>query len=164
MIKNERQYRITKAQAQKFEQALIDLASSTEDQRQENPILFTAQVSALQSQLDDLQEELTDYETLVNYDNEEPLVFELNSLEALPLVLIKARIAAKMSHKDLAERLGLKEQQIQRYEATEYASANLTRLLEVSQALGIKPRSGTRIMMSQFLEAMKQRSDTGITV
>lgn len=145
MIKNERQYRITKAQAQRFEQALADLTDCAEDKKQENPILFEAQRSALESQLDDLREELTEYEALTIHGNDEPLVFELNSLEALPLALIKARIATKLSQKDLAERLGLKEQQIQRYEATEYASANLARVIEVSQVLGIKLQARTGI-------------------
>jgi ribosome-binding protein aMBF1 (putative translation factor) len=145
MIKNERQYRITKAQAQRFEQALADLADCVEDKKQENPILFEAQQSALESQFDDLREELTEYEALTIHRNDEPLVFELNSLEALPLALIKARIATKLSQKDLAERLGLKEQQIQRYEATEYASANLARVIEVSQVLGMKLQSRTGI-------------------
>jgi ribosome-binding protein aMBF1 (putative translation factor) len=145
MIKNERQYRITKAQAQRFEQALVDLADCAEDKKQENPILFEAQRSALESQLDDLREELTEYEALTIHGNDEPLVFELNSLEALPLALIKARIATKLSQKDLAERLGLKEQQIQRYEATEYASANLARVIEVSQVLGMKLQARTGI-------------------
>lgn len=145
MIKNERQYRITKAQAQRFEQALTDLADGIEDKKQENPILFEAQRSALESQLDDLREELTEYEALSIHGNDEPLVFELNSLEALPLALIKARIATKLSQKDLAERLGLKEQQIQRYEATEYASANLARVIEVSQVLGMKLQARTGI-------------------
>jgi DNA-binding XRE family transcriptional regulator len=107
--------------------------------------LFEAQVSALQSQLDDLQEELTEYEALTNYENDQLLVFELNSLDALPMALIKARVAAKLSLKDLAERLGLKEQQIQRYEATKYASANLERAIEVSQVLGIKLQARTEI-------------------
>jgi ribosome-binding protein aMBF1 (putative translation factor) len=138
MIKNERQYRITKAQAQKFEQALAELENCTEDKKQENPILFETQMSALESQLEDLREELQEYESLTTHVNNEPLVFELNSLEALPLALIKARIATKLSQKDLAERLGLKEQQIQRYEATEYASANLARVIEISQVLGLK--------------------------
>lgn len=62
----------------------------------------------------------------------------LYSLSELPATLIKARIAAKLSQKALAERLGLKEQQIQRYEATEYASANLARVIEVSEMLGLK--------------------------
>ena len=55
----------------------------------------------------------------------------------LPTVLIKARIAQGLSQKDLAERLGLQEQQIQRYEATDYASASLTRIREVVSALGV---------------------------
>lgn len=138
MIKNERQYRITKAQSQKFEQALAELAKCAEDKKQENSILFEAQMSAVESQLEDLREELKEYDALKTHANNEPLILELNSLEALPLALIKARIATKLSQKDLAELLGLKEQQIQRYEATEYASANLARVIEVSQVLGLK--------------------------
>jgi ribosome-binding protein aMBF1 (putative translation factor) len=140
MIKNERQYRITKAQAQKFKQALADLESSAEEKRQENPILFEAQRSALESQLDDLREELGEYEALMVHGNDTSPEFEIKSLKALPELLIKARIVAKLSQKDLAERLGLKEQQIQRYEATEYASANFARIVDVSQILGIELR------------------------
>ena len=61
---------------------------------------------------------------------------ELSVVAELPSVLIKARIAQGLSQKDLAERLGLQEQQIQRYEATDYASASLTRIKEVVSALG----------------------------
>jgi DNA-binding XRE family transcriptional regulator len=148
MIKNERQYRITKAQAQKFEQAIAELTAVAQDKKQENPILFETQVSAIESQLADLQEELNEYEALTNRSGDEPLIFELDSLAALPLALIKARIATKLSQKDLAERLGLKEQQIQRYEATEYASANLARVIEISQILGIKLQSKGAIEVS----------------
>lgn len=137
MIKNERQYRITKAQAQRFEEALKNLANGVEKKKQENPLLFETQVSAIESQLEDLREELAEYKALTAYSEGKPFVFELPTLEALPLALIKARIAAKLSQKDLAERLGLKEQQIQRYEATEYSSASLTRVFEVSQVLGL---------------------------
>jgi ribosome-binding protein aMBF1 (putative translation factor) len=140
MIKNQRQYQITKVQAQKFKQALADLESCAEDKRQENPILFEAQRSALESQLGDLQEELAEYERLTAHGNDTPPEFEIKSLKALPELLIQARIAAKLSQKDLAERLGLKEQQIQRYEATEYASANFARIVDVSQILGIELR------------------------
>ncbi len=111
-------------------------------------------IYTLESQLGDLWEELTEYEALTIHGDDEPLVFELNSLEALPLALIKARIATKLSQKDLAERLGLKEQQIQRYEATEYASANLARVIRVSQALGMKLQSSAGIEVR--LEATRQ--------
>ena len=52
-----------------------------------------------------------------------------------------------MSQKDLAERIGLKEQQIQRYEATDYASANLARIKEIVGAFGLdigNPGAGSR--------------------
>lgn len=137
MIKNERQYRITKAQAEKFQQALAQLAAS-EAAKQENPLLWQLQKEAIESQLHEFQEELEEYEALTSSSSSRSVVLVLNSLSELPTVLIKARIAAKLSQKALAERLGLKEQQIQRYEATEYASANLVRLIEVSETLGLK--------------------------
>jgi ribosome-binding protein aMBF1 (putative translation factor) len=52
----------------------------------------------------------------------------VDSLDELLRAIIEARIAAGLSQKELAERLELKEQQIQRYEATDYRSASLTRL------------------------------------
>jgi ribosome-binding protein aMBF1 (putative translation factor) len=152
MIKNERQYRITKAQAQRFEEAIATLANNAEGQRQESPLLFEAQVSAIESQLEDLREELAEYEALTAHSEGKPFVFELPTLEALPLALIKARIAAKLSQKDLAERLGLKEQQIQRYEATDYASASLTRVFEVSQVLGLNLQSVGQFKVGLKLE------------
>jgi transcriptional regulator with XRE-family HTH domain len=61
-------------------------------------------------------------------------------VETLPDTLIRARIAAGLSQAALAERLGMKPQQVQRYEATKYASASLTRLLEVARAIQGKQR------------------------
>ena len=46
-----------------------------------------------------------------------------------------------LSQKELAKRLGIKEQQLQRYEATEYAPASLRRVIEVTKALGLKVQS-----------------------
>jgi ribosome-binding protein aMBF1 (putative translation factor) len=149
MIKNERQYRITKAQAQKFEQALAQLAGCSEEMKPENLLLWQAQKSALESQLDDLRQEIEEYEALTIRETSKPVVFELDSIEALPLALIKARIAAQLTQKELAERLGLKEQQIQRYEASEYASVSWARVLEVSQVLGMKLQPKGRIEVGQ---------------
>ena len=51
-------------------------------------------------------------------------------------LLIAARIVKRLSQKDLARRLGLQEQQIQRYEAERYKSISLGRLQKVARALG----------------------------
>ena len=135
MIKNERQYRITKAQASKFTQALREMQGETK--RASHPVLHKAQVDALRSQVEDLARELTEYQALRSGKRK---VVALNSLEDLPRTLIQGRIAAGLSHEELAAKLGVKPQQVQRYEATEYRSASLERVNEVARALGIKLR------------------------
>lgn len=135
MIKNERQYRITKAQADRFSEALRSLETDAAHQSELHPRLLSIQKDALQSQLSELQAEIREYEVLKagNFAFE-----QLKSISELPALLIRARIATGLSQRDLAGRLGLKEQQIQRYEATDYASASFTRIGEVVSALGIE--------------------------
>ena len=135
MIKNEKQYRVTQSQAKKFEEALVQLAQNLGSSQEIHPLLLKAQKEALESQLNDLREELLEYETLKSGQQE---ILELHSLDELPTALIKARIASSLTQKELAERLDIKEQQIQRYEATEYASASLTRIREIIQILGVQ--------------------------
>ncbi len=135
MIKNEHQYQITKAAAEKFEAALARLTESAQKSGAPQALLWHVQKDALQSQLAQLHAEIEEYELL---SSGKQSVLELQSLEELPFSLIKARIAAGLTQKDLANRLGLPEQQVQRYEANDYASANFSRVLEVSRALGIK--------------------------
>ena len=61
------------------------------------------------------------------------LIFGL--LENLPEILIEERKRLDLTQRQLAEKLGLKEQQIQRYEASRYQSASLQRLRQVAKAL-----------------------------
>ena len=81
-----------------------------------------AQKDAFQSQLADLRRELEEYEALKQGAVSS---IAIDSFDDLGLGLIKARIAAGLSQKALAKRLGIKEQQIQRYEAERYVSAYL---------------------------------------
>ena len=137
MITNQRQYRITKAQLQRFGAALADLQERLSKHRGPHQTLIQAQVDALRSQIDELREQLAEYDAL---EAGREKVLEAPSFAELPRVLIRARIASGLSQKNLAERLGIKEQQVQRYEATEYASASLTRIKEVVDALGLRVR------------------------
>ena len=104
MIKNERQHRITRAHAEKFRATLNELAA-TPRPKNVHPKLWEAQKAGLKSQLQDLEAELQEYETLKTGG---PKVLELDSLEGLPKVLIQARIAAGWTQEDLAVRLGVK--------------------------------------------------------
>ncbi|MCC7341398.1 MAG: helix-turn-helix domain-containing protein [Bryobacterales bacterium] len=86
------------------------------------------------------QEQIGAYKRL-HMGNSKDLVLE--AVEDLPKTLIRARIASGMTQERLAHRLGIKSQQIQRYEATEYESASfassLRRLDSVFNAPGPPP-------------------------
>jgi ribosome-binding protein aMBF1 (putative translation factor) len=143
MIKNERQYRITKAQAENFRQTIAELKSS--QSQGTHPVLRKAQGEALKSQLADLQRELREYERLRAGKQK---IVALGSLEELPKTLIQARIISGLSQEALAVKLGLKPQQVQRYEATEYRSASLERVTEVARVLGVKLRQPAEIRLA----------------
>lgn len=130
MITNEKQYKSTKLLAEKLQDASARLAATTGTAN----LLLDAQKAALASQLEELQADLALYEELKAGHKAE---FKADSLRELPDILIQARIARGMSQKDFGDFVGLKEQQIQRYEAERYRSANLERLVEFADALDI---------------------------
>ena len=132
MIKNERQYRIAKAQAAKFEAALRTFGSKSRKDRATHPKLVKAQKDAIQSQLDLLNRELREYEELQTGKVTAP---DLGYIAVVHRDLIRARIAAGLTQKDLAKRLGMAEQQIQQYEAKDYESVSLARIAEIANAL-----------------------------
>ena len=142
MIKNEKQYRITNAQARRFEDALAEF---TRQQRPANitPRLWQAQRDAAESQLRELQEQIDAYE-LLHVGKSKELILE--AVEDLPKTLIRARIASGMTQEGLAHRLGVKTQQVQRYEATEYESASFARICKVVQALELRMPNPTRLI------------------
>jgi DNA-binding XRE family transcriptional regulator len=130
MIKNQRQYKMTNSQIAKFEAALAELTERGGTKSR----LRKLEEEALRSQLDELRKEVEKFDLLRSGG---AMPIQIDSFDELPRALVEARIVAGLSQKELAERLNLKEQQIQRYEATEYCSASLTRLKEIAKALGV---------------------------
>jgi transcriptional regulator with XRE-family HTH domain/Zn-dependent peptidase ImmA (M78 family) len=161
MISNERQYRITKAEAEKFRRTLKQLENDKDAKKDMHPRLFKAQLDAIQSQFDELLEELRDYERLKSGNVG---IIEIDSLEDLADGLIKARIASGLSQKELAEKLNIKEQQIQRYEADRYASASYQRLMQVARAIGVEVRKELLLPVTptNMKSLMAKLSQTGL--
>ena len=159
MITNERQYRITSAEAERFKRTLERLQTSPLGHGDVHPRLIQAELEALEGQLQDLRAELAQYEAL---RQGEVSTIEVDSFGELAVGLIKARIASGLSQKALAERLGLKEQQIQRYEAERYGSASYRRLQQVVRALGVNIREEillphpTSTRMPRLLDKFRQ--------
>ena len=131
MITNERQYEQTRKQMSR----LAALLASTESGDAGDEGFRDVQVAALASQIQDLRDELDEYERLRDGAT---TVFEADSLAGLAEALIKARIARGWTQRQLAEALGVAEQQIQRYESTAYRSASLARLCDIADALGVR--------------------------
>jgi transcriptional regulator with XRE-family HTH domain len=154
VIKNERQYKVMLALAGKFRADIQRVKSEGEpDAFQE------AEKAALVMHYREIMDELSEYEALRAGDRS---AFEVRAFEELPQTLIKARIASGLTQRDLANKLGLSEQQVQRYEATEYASASLSRVLEVARVLGLRLDSWAEVEPSRLTLARELRGN-GLT-
>lgn len=147
MITNEKQYKSTKASIERLTEALAALVHASADLPE---VLVKAQGSALRSQIDELNEDVRFYEEL---RGGKITIFSAGCLADLPDILIQARIARGMSQKDLGDFLGLKEQQIQRYEAERYRAASLERLIEIADALDVRISERAELLGSPNLES-----------
>lgn len=131
MIYSDKQYNVASAQLDKLKGALATAKARETDQAW----LKQAEIAAINSQIADIGAELAEYDLL---KSGQVSFSKTYALEELPRVLVQARIASGMNQTDLAEKLGMKPQQVQRYEATDYMGASLGRLIEISKALGVK--------------------------
>lgn len=86
------------------------------------------------TQISELERETELYDRLQVNDTS---ILPLEGFQSLPEMLTAARIARGMTQKDLAEFMGMKMQQIQKYEAERYQSASLRRIALIADALGV---------------------------
>ena len=132
MIKNELQYKLTRTSIDGFEARLKWLRANSAARSDIDPIIAKAEEDALESMIEELGEEIRAYErTKSGSVNVEPLL----AVDRIASALISARIARGLTQRELASLVGLKEQQIQRYEARDYANVDLGRVQEIARAL-----------------------------
>ena len=132
MITNQRQYLVAQGQAERFREAL-----AAPDAQGLHPKAVKAMRAGLRSQLDDIEGELAEYVAL---RDGQITTLEAESIIGIGEALIKARIVRNLTQKELAERLALAEQQVQRYEATLYRGVAAERLQQVADALQLRVR------------------------
>ncbi len=132
MITNERQYRVTKGQLSKLKRAVKEFNISEVTDRLGSKILAEAEMKALKSEESILKHQLEEYELLRSGKITQ---LKASTLIELPSILIRARIAQGLTQRELAELVGLKEQQIQRYESEGYGSASLRRMQNIALAM-----------------------------
>ncbi len=134
MITNDRQRRITNSQAKRFE-AAISRAEQDGPAPDVDARLHVAMIDGMRSQLEDLRNELSEYDAL-RAGEVKGRVF--HSLLQIPQALIEGRIARRFTQKALGDKLGVPEQQIQRYERTRYSGVGLERLQQIADVLEIR--------------------------
>ena len=137
MIKDEKQHGYSKDWAMKFADS-ISIIEKDEAWKQRYPEGWQLDIDVKRSHFMALKEEIDEYENLINCDNNQPIKIQVENFNKLPDVLIKARIAAKMTPKELADILGIEEQRIKECEDKDYQCASFCEILEVSAALGVE--------------------------
>jgi DNA-binding XRE family transcriptional regulator len=129
MILNQRQYNVTKGQIQRLQTA-IEISNETKTTMDSK--VYRSMIRGLQSQIDELRHQINEY---AKVRNAKSLV--LSSIEELPSILIKSRIARGYTQKELAESINVDARQIQRYEKTNYSTISLERAVSILKALEI---------------------------
>ena len=140
MIANERQHRIAKAELRRFEGAIGE-HGRREPSPEVAPRIHRALGEAMESEAEALRTQIKRYEDLRKGRIGSR---KLDSLRELPVALIEARIVAGLTQKELARRLGVPEQQVQRWESSLYSGVGVGRLQEIADALGLQIRETVR--------------------
>ncbi len=154
MIKNQKQYQHSLDWLRRFEQSVAELDRN--ESLKSEPLRWQLHRDSYQSQVDILKEEIAEYERLIHCDNSQPIQIKVESLNKLPDVLIKARIAAKMSQKELADLLGIDQQRVEQYEDSDYQCASFVEILEVSAVLGVEFETAVMRVDFEEIEAGKR--------
>jgi HTH-type transcriptional regulator/antitoxin HigA len=146
IILNHREYRVAKARLTQLEAALspesvIDNLTSLASVE-----VTDARQNAIREEARRLREEIENYESL-RASGDAQAELSIDDLGLLPIV---GRNARKLSQKQLADRLEVSEQQIQRYESDRYSSISLSRYQRVLEILGIDVRSKLQSPWPQF--------------
>lgn len=130
MIKNEKQYKMAKVKLDKWLQTQRQLQEGA-SAGQPNWII-EEQAFGIEQQIKQLQTEIAEYELIESGQQDLPdptMVFDL------PFLLIRWRIACRLTQRDLGTRLGMHENQIQKYERENYGCASLETISRVAEVL-----------------------------
>lgn len=138
MIRNFREYRIAKSKAVTMRAALAGAGPSGLSTK-----TLERHRLGVQTKLAALEAAIKSFDDLESGQHGGLFRGELSDLGDM---LIRARIARGWSQRELGEKLGLHMQKVQQYEASGYASASLTRILQVWQALGVITDVGIRLL------------------
>jgi DNA-binding Xre family transcriptional regulator len=122
MIKNEKQYKISKKLLSELDEKIYNAQKGVDGDEKKQVIVNS--LSRLKSQV---ANELIQYEILKNGKADK---LKERNLSQLPSLITEYKIANNLTQKDLSQKLGLKEQQLQRYEAEGFKTVSFQNLVK----------------------------------
>jgi DNA-binding transcriptional regulator YiaG len=137
MIKSEREYKVTKKAIANFVASLKAQEAAGRDDPGAK-----ASISSAKAQLAELEAQASDWERLRSGGVQEVPV---RSWDDLSKSLVKARIAHGLTQQQFADQLGLKKQQIQRWEEDSYERTEFWRVIDVAEALGLSLKGSVNL-------------------
>ena len=149
MIKSELECEVTKEWIEKFKRSIAAMDRDKEA-KQKDYLRWEMGRGPLVCHLEKLESELAEYERLMSCDRTHSIEIVVEDVTKLPDALIKARLAAKMSEKELAEIVNMEEERIKECERKNYQCASFVEILEISCALGLEFK--TAVMEVDFEE------------
>jgi hypothetical protein len=155
MIKDELEYEVSQEWVEKFKRSIAAM-DRDEEAKQKDFLKWDAGRGSLLSHLEKLEAEIAEYERLISCDRIQPIKIVVEDLTKLPDALIKARIAAKMSEKELAEIADMDEERIKECERKNYQCASFVEIIEISCVLGLEFKTAVMEVNFEEIEASKR--------
>lgn len=132
MIKNQKQVAIVKKEITDLEDLVADMDKISTEQKLD--LRQQLQQNIFKSRIEELNSEINEYESLTS---KELHVLEINTKD-LQKAIVSFRIASGLTQKDIADKLEIQEQQIQRYEQNDYLTASFERIIQILQTLEVE--------------------------
>lgn len=124
MIKNKKKLKQSEEQIQKLTE-LLDKFKDSES------LADKVQYGALECRIEDIQDEIDEYNKIIEF-GVNGLEFDILDLEKS---ITSLRLASNYTQKELAEKIGIAEQQIQRYEDQNYLKASFERIIQLIRVM-----------------------------
>lgn len=155
MIKNKRQLSVAREKLAELQTGLDEL---NRDRERYEAIIFEFRKASFNDLISNISTEIIEYEKISKGDLAS---ISISSIHDLHKLLIGGRLALNLTQESLAERVGIAAQQVQRYESTDYESANLSRIREIAYALEIDFSIGNVFLEKEFDFALPDNLSEG---
>ncbi len=151
MITNEKQYKISK---RKFNE-LNEHLDKTKKEVEKNPLRNQLILASLNSSKNEIENDILLYESL---KKSKECILKERLISELPSVITEYKIVSGLTQKEFSEILGLKEQQLQRYESESFKGVTFKNLLRFLDLIGLEIKiKETRMTRSRSRLAKRKK-------